>query len=648
MPALTDVKYTQTFTSEAGVIWKIDLIDKSKNLVEEPLTFNSDSNGFTLTYIGQGDERWEPIKASRVSINFLVENSTALAFILSFASNDETRFLCKIYKDNVFYWGGILLSDLIEYEDKAYPFYVNLQYACGLGRLANLPFVKADGSNYTYGNTLNEIITDILNKTGTELLWDNDDVFLLTTIDWIEYNQSNIGIQRLDLLKIKQETFYEQGTGNKIPYDCLTVLRNILICFFARIYHAEGKWIIDQVNEVTKDNYYNTWLKTGEYITQGTNSRSFANTNFKRSEGLFTYFRPLRSASSKYIYKTGLGDNFLPYLSSYELELYIGRIYGSLTGVRPVLRFRGTLIHSLQGTGTPDDFRAVFKLRLKLTNIATGASIYLYNGAAGDDPLSWSSSPKYVTLFSSLKSGSGWFSIDTFWDIISPSFSYEHEMTFQFTFLKFVDENYVDYTMPAGLTYTWEPNGFSIVAYDPASPQNNVNGEQIFKAYQLDGAAITNKLTSHVDIEDIEMGDGPLPFNTGAISVANISTPTIFEPAVKWYYGSINENGFNIAKLRLYEFMIGQLNPVLIFRGVLKHITTSLLQVHNFTLIDTHKMIVNGLELRAGSDEMSVELFECDVDRSDYSKLTIDSESITGKDSEFTDTFEYNFDFETG
>lgn len=640
MPGLTQIRYTQTFTSQAGVSWTIDIIDKQ--YLGESAPFNSDSSGFVLNYIS-GAERYEAIKASEVIINFLVETSAQETFIDDIVSNDEVRFLVQIKKGSTFYWAGVLLTDLVEIEDAAKPFYVQLKFSCGLGRLAKLPYTKTDGVFYSGDEKLNVIIANILNKTGVEGFWGATETFIVSTIDWIEYNQSNLSTQRLDMMRLQQETFYIQATSKREPIDCLTVLESILLCFFARIYQVDGKWVIDQVNEITKDNAYTTYTKSGDFITGGTNSRSFANTNFKRFSGLFSFFKPLRSATTVYNYKTGSGSNFLPYLSSYEYEIYIGNIYGFTSGVKPVLQFRGFLIHSLQGSGEPSDFRAAFKLRLKLKNPVTGAYIYLYNGDDGNSAFTWQSSPKYVTIYSELKSGSGWFSIDTYWDLITPVIAYEYEMYFKFEFLKFVDEYGNDYTMPAGLTYIWSSNGFTLTAYDPSGANNNVSGEHKFTAYQIATGHYTTNLTANVDITPVIVGDGPLPFNAGALQVANISTPDTFEPASKWWYASINADGVNIAELRLLEFMIGQLLPQLIYRGGLKHITTSIMQPHQYTVVDGQKMIVSGLQLNAGSDEADVELFQCDVDRDDYTNIEIPGVEISGTDSEYSSTFEYNF-----
>lgn len=637
----TTIAYTQTFYSVNGIKYTIDLYDTS-SVYANSKTFSTTSEGFTLTYHGEGDERYQPVKASQVELNCLVENSDFEDFLLTMNAANEVRFICEIKKGDAIYWRGILMTDLLELEDRPMPYVVKLTYSDGLGRLTDIPYWQSDNVYYEGNATLAVIIGRIMSKTGLQHRYNTTDTMFRVTFNWFDQMQQTLTEATIEQVRLNQLTFHEMVNETKTPLDCLTVLKNILTCFLFRIYQVDGIFYIDQFNEVTKDvvPYYD-YNKNGTFIEKHANSREVANTTFSRANGAFTFLRPLRSVRSTYTYKTGLDTSFIPLQTSYTNEIDIGSITDPLAEIYPVLRFEGDLITSLQGEEEVNTFSAVFRLRLKL-DFGGGSYYYLKNNTNGSGPYEWTTSLNYVYIVTEQRDGIGWW-VEQIAPFVSPTITSTCDMSFKFEFYEFRDAVGSTYSMPAGLTYEYWCSGFRLIAYDPDEPnEQQISGDEIWEGVQLASGSGTLYLSASVDIDPVIIGDGPLAFNTGSISIYSVQGGNTWLPSEVWYYGSSNASGFNISELRVLEFMIGQLTPAWVYRGGLKFNSSTIIGMHNFADIDGHNMIFNGLSFAAGYDEMTVEMFENDIDRADYTSIDL----AEVKEAESNVGFNYTFDFQ--
>lgn len=621
MPGLADPMYTQTFKSQAGSTWTIDLIDQTGP--GQSRTFNSDSAGFTLSYIGNGDDRNQCIKSSEVTINCLVEDSTFETFLTGMVGASETRYLCQIKKEGVFYWGGILVTDLIQLEDRPKPYNVTLTFADALGRLAAIPYMQTDDLFYEGYETFPNIIAKILNKTGQQVFYSTTETFMRISFNWFDTIQTTVTRGMMELFRVDQLVFTEKAGDEKKALNCLEVLQNILNTFFLRIYQVDGIWYIDHINEITKNIYYRSYRKTGVYITTAANSREIAGTNFKRFNGLFSFFKPLRSATATYDYKTGLATSMLPAQEQYEAEVDCGSIYGPFVDPYPVIKHTGRLATKITWAGSPFvRFKAKFKLTIKLRK-SNGTYLYLFGDTSASEPVyTWRSTPGYVTFYSGVKFKTGTI-VDAAFEIITPDITELVDISYKFEPFGYVDLVGDPYTLPETMSFLYWCQDFKLNAL-LSDGTIYENGSQVFEGVQQLAGVNTTALSASIDLDPTILGDGPLDFNTGCI-FANNNVNTNWLSSSEWSVNQYATVGVNIASLKILEFMIGQLTPTRQFIGNLKFTTTTLAKMHQWATIDGAKMIFNSLSLNAGSDEYDVEMFECDVDRNDYGDIEVTS-----------------------
>ena len=120
-----------------------------------------------ISYKSEGDDQWEPIKASECKVGIKVVDSTMEAYFKNFVNRGEKELYILIRKDSELRWQGMVATDLISLEHSSYPYNLELTAMDGLGMLDGIVFDSSNwGTNIAPGGVPNSVMR------GTDLLAD--------------------------------------------------------------------------------------------------------------------------------------------------------------------------------------------------------------------------------------------------------------------------------------------------------------------------------------------------------------------------------------------------------------------------------------------------------------------------------------------
>lgn len=392
------VRLRNEFTSIAGIEWKIDIHDTDYS--SSVLTFTTSLPGFTLKYMS-GKERYDPIIASQVKVFGLVEDSDLEDLITDVTGAGEGRFFVQIYKDAALEWSGKMLMDKARKQDMDYPYSFDMTFTDGIGALKKIDF-DDDGTLYTGTETILEIITKILEKTGITDLFGATDDFLKTCVHWYDVHH-NFYAKWCPLLysRLDHAAFYDYKDDENEPKSSWDVLEEILFTWGAIIRQSGGLFQIIQPNEYV--NLYlmtRTFNKTGGYKSYNyyEDYRSTSNDYDKLTGGITKYYPPLLEVTRKYFYKhTPGGTNLIPDQTSYPIAVdFLNGISG---GDDEHLYFGGIVHERVLMEKENPPFRIKYRMDI-IIDKGDGTLNYLYNGPVGMDNYTWSSDSNHcITLW---------------------------------------------------------------------------------------------------------------------------------------------------------------------------------------------------------------------------------------------------------
>tara|TARA_R110000765_G_scaffold137667_1_gene237359 strand:+ start:799 stop:3270 length:2472 start_codon:yes stop_codon:yes gene_type:complete len=144
---MAGISYETTYTSLNGWGYKLQIWDRNWN--GETNSFNISDTAAVIKYDSGGDDKMNPLMASSMCFDFIVENSTQQAYINLFlrpntAQEKDIYFILYKTKDVGYemVWGGFMISDLDTTTDEFYPYIVKLEAIDGIALLKDIPFVK--------------------------------------------------------------------------------------------------------------------------------------------------------------------------------------------------------------------------------------------------------------------------------------------------------------------------------------------------------------------------------------------------------------------------------------------------------------------------------------------------------------------------
>lgn len=129
--------------------------------------------GFQITYEGQGDEIYAPIKGSSCKVFAGITNDAAGLALRSWIYNSvlatkEDQYHVAIYESGNLYWFGVILPSLGNEPDESRPYDFIIQATDGIGRLKDKEFTLAVDSYTTPAigrKTFIELIYEVLKST---------------------------------------------------------------------------------------------------------------------------------------------------------------------------------------------------------------------------------------------------------------------------------------------------------------------------------------------------------------------------------------------------------------------------------------------------------------------------------------------------
>jgi len=520
------VKYRSVFNSNDGVVWTIYLYDSTYS--STILDFRSGPDGFTMNYKG-GESRFSPIIASECRVTMMVENTTMDSFINDLSTDTGGRYYMGIYKNSVFWWGGVITGDLATKSDEYYTYPIQLVATDGLGKLKDVRY-DDNGTPYTGRESLLTHIRKILGKTGLDGFWGANDVYLKTAVHW--YDQNMIRGNEWCPLKatdVDNDCFLEWATSEQyllnmpLAYtvtvlrgkDCNTVLQRILSLMDCRLLQSEGKWWVLQVPHLAEQLIYTrSFKKSDAFISYNPEEQhKISATYYTRSKGgTWEYLPTLRRVERKYAWRySKYGNSLIGEEPSNAVEYTCGEVF------KGKLVTKGTIEQSYLG-GAGQGYIDVFKLTVKYTQ---GASTF-YLKQQGDYYF-WTMDAAYVEIQTDYHVGQAWeenFELN----IVSPELSWQsyytvgNVVTWKIEYWKSINESGQTITFGPSETHTYAYKEFSLCV------QGFEGGNRLYYANNLKPGVTP---ATYVDSQNVEIITESL---MGDLGIDTTASPPTYKP----------------------------------------------------------------------------------------------------------------------
>lgn len=549
------IRYRNTFYSQAGVLWQVDISDTAYTGAVS--LFKTESSGFNLSYKGLS-ERLDPIFASTLSLSALVDSTSIESLIYSMMVSQEEQFTVKVYKNSVLYWCGVHLPDQIQKEDIYFPYIVDIMFTDGLARLRDIDYNSGGIAPVAYSGreTVLAHILKILEKTGISALYGSGagDVYLHTIINWYEithqYNYYKCPFAYTD---INHGVFLEYDDAGVVTYmKCSEVLEMILRTFNARILMVDGCWHIIQPQEYARLKTYERCFNKLGTLWTSYNESTFRITPLvtnRKTGGVHKYFPPVKRVQKTYKTKTSSNStgSILPIQTSYLTPVSLITTIPASTKLFIYGNIREQF--ALDDPYLPAvSLYTKWKLSIVLTDVISGNHLYLTNKNSWFE---WSSTITDTVLINSpSKWGTGW---DFTWplSVTTPVIAGEFYATFQLTKYNQYYTNGLLYTLGANF-YLAEYYDFTVI---PDLSGLVEDGDDI--VYSAVNTLLTNVVVSssvELNLPDTLIGDGPTGSFMGKLMAYNGTT---------WVNTSLwsihnSTNRFKIHQLSVIENLKGQ------------------------------------------------------------------------------------------
>ena len=256
-----------TFTSELGREWQILIIEDGHS-GPSLNQFEVAAPGFTLQYESPNDDLITPIKASKCSMEMIInQTDTALQQLITDISQaDDGKFFIYVREDKDLngsyepYWWGPIYTDMIK-EPDTWPSVIKLVATDNLGRLKDIDY-ESGGLPITGNKRFTEIIAEILEAGGNGSAIVTHDYIKFSTEWWHNQMGASINNEPMFLSAIRAENYWERDsdTGKYVSPSSYDVLKSILNDWNARIIMTDGYYVIEQATTYSAVNRQ-------EYIT---------------------------------------------------------------------------------------------------------------------------------------------------------------------------------------------------------------------------------------------------------------------------------------------------------------------------------------------------------------------------------------------
>ena len=557
------IRFRSDFTSMDGVGWRIDIIDTEFSGSITEFTTGMDSNdGFTLSYEGENQERWNPIISSNVVVNMAVETALLDAFINDLISQPEARFYIDIRKkvsdvpvSYARHWFGEIATDLITIEDRQRPYLFQITAFDNFTKFQYLRHTLKQGDTHTFIDLLIHALSKLnyYDQLGTGYI-------LATSVDWYE-NKMFTGASpasTLDPLKqsrIMADTFINiDQDGVQTDMTIWEMLEQVCYRWNARFLQADGMFQFIQVNiDDPTAMVFRKYTKTLTTTTE-TIDKTVSGTDIIRTDGSFNFLPILGEVQAKYNYKQSVyAGNLLPTQSSYAALVNIGTIQG---GEGEQLIFSGNIRVQFSLNGQTQDTTPVFwffKMRVQVgTRYLTNKNGYYEWTTTSTDRVEILGGP---------------FAEESDYDELIPvSFTTPAIPT---TGNGYFELDFIEYQSPQGTTYTLRPGttgqnsciGFNMrLLVDDTLDAGTI----LFNA--INDEYTQAKYNSLKKLPDMITGDPEFSYDVGRMQVYNASTSSWENSDQGWSVGGAG-TGININDLLVFEVLAGQTKACRTFIG---------------------------------------------------------------------------------
>jgi hypothetical protein len=275
---MANIKYTSTFVSSKNIEYVVQIHDLAYSGASTEIRLGGE--GFSLNVNSKGDELYKDVvKATDLSIDIFVEDLTMETYLNTLIDRAEKTVYITILKDNLYYWGGVVLTDLLKFESASYPYMTSLKAIDYIGTLVDLPFNSENFRLLTPSGTypVTTFFADILTNPfpGTGYFYLNSNELFSTASPMFETTMaSNADVFEKTLVQVLAFT----DDDNNFSLNYFQVLENLLITMGSKLMWSDGKFRIidDRMND-----YYTTWQEyvydyDGNFLTKNVFDNSVA------------------------------------------------------------------------------------------------------------------------------------------------------------------------------------------------------------------------------------------------------------------------------------------------------------------------------------------------------------------------------------
>lgn len=647
------------FTSDQGVTYKLSIYDSTSPVGTTEFTVSGD--GFVLTYKGQGDERYEPIKSSSVTFEMNVPNISSPLYTIpnNLQSSEQGRYKLKIERSTNLgvtyadFWHGIIIADIAQFEDVSFPAFYKFTAVDGLSLMKKISFdtdVYQTPEDKDDLKTFAKLLADMLSyyTGGMSDFFGGSDTFIRELTHWYEDTMPTpaAGISPIKYSATYPYAFVDieyNDEGEIVKEKSISaykVLEAILKAWGMRIWQQDGHWWMAHINMWSDlagaDLYYRRLDTGGNTLGSGTSAEADFQKELgsvgdgyditKLSGSVYSFMPEIQESHASYSNWTSLGmlgteQDLTEYTSA------LGMV-GSLTNLGYVIATAGARINvthrvwvreNASGTGQSigDTMGVVYMLRMG----EAGASARYWNGT------SWTATISSCAIPPESASGSWPYAYYSNLGAY-PQVSFEtDDIPFSGNLYYYAQKNEGS---TLGFNIGNDDYQLSIRANSSVYPsvvQFVINGETDIER-TFSSAATSSDANEILDLGDMLVGDGPTAAapSWGRIRVSSDLVDwenDIEEDWQAWETGTISR----ITQILTEQCLMGQREFVP-------------LNNYNFILRDAvgfgfgdalddntqggNRMVANGWELVANTDEVSGEFFKASQDASGITNTSTD------------------------
>lgn len=602
------VRFTHTFYNSLNQKYVVHIHDSAFS--STPTAIELCADGFTLTYDGDGDPRFELIKASSLSLPVLVTNSTVQAFIDELPTAKEDRFSIVVYQGDTptLFWLGTLLPDTIEYPDLGLPYQIDIRFSDGIALLKDIPF-DDDGTLYNGRDTFIQMLVKVFSHTNTHVFFDSDDPYIKTKVTIRNTNMGSVAANKCPLAyaDIDHMSFQtaDKDTGQYTALKCYDVLHMICQAWQLRLYMQDGAWFFTQVNEAANSGYVRTFSKAGTYLSNATQTLTVTSSNFTRVQGMFSYAPGLLNITKVYKHKCWVTANLLPVQDLYETALGVGYVEQD-SSVNDAYKVTGgvnmVVTNTIQAGLT---LRAVFGLEIIIEN-SVGTKYY-FTGVENSTS-SWSTTAGYYKITKQFSNSVPVSTVQHWFEVYTPQFPVDGDATFRFYHIGY--EQYVTgywgiFTATGYVSMVYNCYNFLLKIMNITDLELQSNSTTKYKLEQVDSTySEPIKLSSVEELDESYIGTNFNQYDTGRIKVSSDGVTWNFYLS-GWTDGTYIDQPFHV--LTMYSYLIGQRTALKRYRGSIRGLN---IKANYCYQIDSNYYFVNSLEFTASGSMFTCELIQ--------------------------------------